>query len=115
MRMYGPAVRLTVYIGENDQHAHRPLYAEIVNRAHQRGIAGASVFRGIEGYGASSHIHTNRLLALSQDLPLAVVIVDIEERITDFLLELDELVDEGLVTLEPVQVYRYVGRQDEDR
>lgn len=110
MRLAGPAVRLTVYIGEDDQYGHHPLYTEIVKRARAAGLAGASVFRGIEGFGASSHIHTSRLLSLSQDLPLAIVIVDTEERITGFLLELDDLIDEGLVTIEPVQVYRYVGR-----
>ncbi|HEY3687662.1 MAG TPA: DUF190 domain-containing protein [Streptosporangiaceae bacterium] len=110
MRLAGPAVRLTIYVGEDDQHGHHPLYSEIVRRARAAGLAGASVFRGLEGFGASSHIHTSRLLSLSQDLPLAIVIVDVEERVSEFLLELDELIDEGLVTLEPVQVYRYVGR-----
>lgn len=114
MRLAGPAVRLTVYIGEDDRHGHHPLYTEIVRRARRAGLAGASVFRGIEGFGASSHLHTGRLLSLSEDLPLAVVIVDIEERISAFLLELDELIDEGMVTLEPVQVYRYVGRAADD-
>jgi PII-like signaling protein len=111
MRLHGDACRLTIYIGETDQYRHRPLYTEIVHRAHRKGLAGASVFRGIEGFGASSHIHTNRLLSLSEDLPVAIVIVDTEERITDFVAELDELVTEGLVTVEPVEVYRYVGRR----
>ena len=113
MRLTGPAVRLTVYIGEDDQYGHHPLYTEIVRRARQAGLAGASVFRGLEGFGASSHLHTSRLLSLSQDLPLAIVIVDAEERVSAFLLELDDLIGEGLVTLEPVQVYRYVGRKGE--
>ncbi|WP_433220183.1 DUF190 domain-containing protein [Microtetraspora malaysiensis] len=111
MRLHGDACRLTIYIGETDQYRHRPLYTEIVHRAHRKGLAGASVFRGIEGFGASSLIHTNRLLSLSEDLPVAVVIVDTEERITDFVADLDELVTEGLVTVEPVEVYRYVGRR----
>ncbi|WP_067143405.1 DUF190 domain-containing protein [Microtetraspora malaysiensis] len=111
MRLHGDAYRLTIYIGETDQYRHRPLYTEIVHRAHRKGLAGASVFRGIEGFGASSLIHTNRLLSLSEDLPVSIVIVDTEERITDFLSELDELVTEGLVTVEPVEVYRYVGRR----
>lgn len=113
MRLSGPAVRLTIYIGEDDQYGHHPLYTEIVRRARLAGLAGASVFRGLEGFGASSHLHTSRLLSLSQDLPLAIVIVDVEERVSAFLLELDELIGEGLVTLEPVQVYRYVGRTGE--
>ncbi len=111
MRLHGEACRLTIYIGETDQYHHRPLYTEIVHRAHRKGLAGASVFRGIEGFGASSLIHTSRLLSMGEDLPLAIVIVDTEERIIDFVSELDELVTEGLVTVEPVEVYRYVGRR----
>jgi PII-like signaling protein len=115
MRLHGPALRLTVYVGESDQFHHRPLYSEIVHRAHEAGLAGASVIRGIEGFGASSRIHTTRILSLSEDLPLAVVIVDDEQRIRDFLPQLDEIIDEGLVTLEPVEVYRYVGRGAAER
>ena len=107
----GPALRLTIFIGESDRWHHRPLYTEIVHRAHHAGLAGASVLRGIEGYGASSRIHTNRLLSLSEDLPIVVVIVDAEERVRAFLPQLDELVTEGLVTLDPVEVVRYVGRE----
>jgi PII-like signaling protein len=110
MKLHGPALRLTVFVGEDDQWHHRPLYHEIVRRAHDAGLAGASVLRGIEGYGASSRIHTTRLLSLSQDLPVAVLIVDAEERIRAFLPQLDELVTEGLVIIDPVEVIRYVGR-----
>ena len=106
----GPALRLTIFIGESDRWHHRPLYTEIVHRAHVAGLAGASVLRGIEGYGASSRIHTNRLLSLSEDLPIVVVIVDTEERVRAFLPQLDELVSEGLVMVDPVEVVRYVGR-----
>ncbi|PZS33816.1 MAG: hypothetical protein DLM59_05915, partial [Pseudonocardiales bacterium] len=81
-----------------------------VRRAHRAGLAGASVLRGIEGFGASSHIHTSRLLSLSEDLPLAIIIVDAEERIEKFLPQLDELITEGLVILDDVDVVRYVGR-----
>jgi len=111
MKLEGSALRLTVYIGENDQAHHRPLYSEIVHRAHRAGLAGASVFRGLEGFGASNHIHTSRILSLSEDLPIAVVIVDAAERIRAFLPELDALVTEGLVTLDEVDVVRYVGRR----
>lgn len=110
MKLEGRALRLTVYIGENDQAHHRPLYSEIIHRAHAAGLAGASAFRGLEGYGASSHIHTTRLLSLSEDLPIAVVVVDTEERVRAFLPQLDELVTEGLVMLDEVDVVRYVGR-----
>ncbi|MEU1594939.1 DUF190 domain-containing protein [Streptomyces sp. NPDC005708] len=111
-RLTGRALRLTVFIGEHDRWHHKPLYAEIVHRAHAAGLAGASVFRGIEGFGASSLIHTSRLLSLSEDLPVAVVLVDTEERIRAFLSQLDELVTEGLVTLDPCEVITYVGRHD---
>jgi uncharacterized protein len=113
MRLRGRAVRLTAIVGEDDTHRHRPLYHEIVRRAREAGLAGASVFRGIEGFGASSAIHTARLLSLSEDLPVAVVIVDEEERVRAFLPELDELVGEGLVLLDEVEVIRYVGREGE--
>ena len=113
MKIEGPAVRLTIFVGEDDQWHHKPLYHEIVSRAHHAGLAGASVLRGIEGYGASSRIHTSRLLSLSEDLPLAVIIVDQEDRIRAFLPQLDELVSEGLVILDPVEVIRYVGRARE--
>jgi PII-like signaling protein len=109
-RLTGTALRLTVFVGENDTWHHKPLFTEIVHRARAAGLAGASVFRGIEGFGASSLIHTSRLLSLSEDLPVAVVIVDAEERVRSFLPQLDELVAEGLVILDEVEVIRYVGR-----
>jgi PII-like signaling protein len=112
MRLHGPACRLTIFVGESDHWHHKPLYAEIVHRAHAAGLAGASVLRGIEGYGASSRIHTSRLLSLSEDLPIAVIIIDDEDRIRAFLPSLDEIVAEGLVIIDPVEVYRYVGRDD---
>lgn len=109
-RLTGSALRLTVFVGENDTWRRKPLYTEIVHRAHAAGLAGASVFRGIEGFGASSLIHTSRLLSLSEDLPVAIVVVDTEERVRAFLPELDELVEEGMVILDPCEVIRYVGR-----
>jgi PII-like signaling protein len=110
MSLQGPARRITVLLGESDQVHHRPVYTEIVHRAHAAGMAGASVFRGIEGYGRSNHIHTTRLLSLSEDLPVAVVIVDTAEKVEAFLPELEELVTEGLVMVDEVAVVRYVGR-----
>lgn len=110
MKLEGPATRLTIFIGESDQWHHRPLYTEIVHRAHAAGLAGASVMRGIEGFGASSRVHTARILSLSEDLPVAVVIVDTAERIDAFLPQLDGLVTEGLVIRDEVSVITYVGR-----
>jgi len=112
MIIEGSASRLTIFIGEDDHWHHRPLFTEIVHRAHAAGLAGATVLRGIEGYGASSRIHTTRLLSLSEDLPVMVVIVDADERVRAFLPVLDELVSEGLVIVEPVEVVRYVGRTE---
>lgn len=111
-RLTGSALRLTVLIGEHDTWHHRPLYSEIVHRARAAGLAGASVFRGIEGFGASSLIHTSRLLSLSEDLPIAIVVVDTEEHVRSFLPQLDELVTEGLVILDDCEVIRYAGRAE---
>ena len=110
MKLEGQEQRLTIYIGESDRHGHTPLATEIVQRAHAAGLAGASVFRGVEGYGASNHIHTTRVLSLSDDLPIAIVIVDRPQAITGFLTQLDGLITEGLVIVEDVEVVKYVGR-----
>jgi PII-like signaling protein len=107
----GPARRITIFIGESDVYQHKPLYAEIVHRAHERGMAGASVFRGIEGFGAASRIHTSRLLSLSEDLPLAIVIVDTAGLADEFLAEITDLVTGGLITVEDVFVHAYAGGQ----
>ena len=111
MQLEGTARRLTIFIGEEDRYDHKPLATEIVHRAQQAGLAGATVLRGIEGFGASNHVHTTRILSLSNDLPIVVVIVDDAERIQAFLPELDQLVTEGLVILDDVQVVKYVGRR----
>jgi PII-like signaling protein len=97
-----PALRLTVLVGEGDLAGHKPLFTEIVRRAHSAGLRGASVFRGIEGFGRGSSIHTNRLLDLSGDLPVAVVVVDEAERIRAFLRDVAEMWGPGLMTLEEV-------------
>lgn len=101
----GPALRMTVYLGESDQYHHHPAYTELVHRAHRAGLAGASVFRGVEGFGAGSLVHTARLLNLAEDLPVAVVVVDEEQRIRDFLPQARELLrGQGLITLDEVEV-----------
>jgi len=112
MRLTGPAKRLTVFVGESDHWHHRPLYVEIVHRAHAAGLAGATVLRGIEGYGASQHVHTTRLLSLTEDLPVVIVMIDDAERIERFALQLDEIITEGLVVIDDVEVVRYIDRAD---
>jgi uncharacterized protein len=111
MRLHGTAKRLTVFIGESDHHHHRPLYVEIVHRAHAAGLAGATVLRGHEGFGASRHVHTTRLLSLTEDLPIVIVMVDEADRIERFAAGLDDLITEGLVVIADVEVVRYAGRQ----
>ena len=108
MKIEGEAQRVRVYIGESDHWHGKPLFAAIVERCRQEGLAGATVLRGIEGYGAHSRIHTARLLRLSEDLPVVVDIIDRAERIERFLPILDEMVTEGLITLENIHVLKYV-------
>ncbi|GAA3118342.1 DUF190 domain-containing protein [Streptosporangium carneum] len=111
MIMSGRALRLTVFVDDTDTWRHRPMYTEIVHRAHAAGLAGASVFRGLEGFGATSVVHTTRLLSMADDLPVAVVIIDTEERIRAFLPQLDDLLIEGLAVLDEVEVVHHRGRQ----
>ncbi|WP_246214225.1 DUF190 domain-containing protein [Kitasatospora viridis] len=99
---------MTVYLGETARYRHHPAYTEIVQRAHRAGLAGASVFRGVEGFGSASLIHTARLLDLAEDLPVAVVIVDEERRLRDFLPQAEEVVTQGLITLDPVEVVAHL-------
>lgn len=101
------AVLLRIFIGETEQYHGRPLYEAIVLKARERGLAGATVLRGSLSYGASSHIHTAKILRLSYDLPIVVEIVDSEEKINSFLPVVDEMVASGLVTLERARVLHY--------
>ncbi|MFE5077573.1 DUF190 domain-containing protein [Streptomyces halstedii] len=103
-----PHVRLTVLLDDTDMWHHRPLSSEIVHRAHAAGLSGASVFHGVEGFGQQQMVHTARLLSMTDDLPIAVVVVDGEARIRDFLPQLEELEIQGLVTLEQVQTVRFI-------
>jgi len=101
------AKRLRIYIGESDHWKGQPLFHAIVTKAKQLDLAGATVFRGLEGYGANSRIHTARIVDLSSDLPVLVEIIDSEEYINKLLPYLDEMVQEGMVTIDDVEVIKY--------
>lgn len=107
MKLPEDAVLLRILIGESDRWRHQPLYEAIVMRARETGLAGATVLRGPMGFGASSRVHTAKILQLSTDLPLVIEIVDTEEQINGFLPLLDEMMGGGLVTLEKVKVIHY--------
>jgi uncharacterized protein len=116
MRIEGQGLLVRIYIGESDQLHGRPLYQGIVAFLRERGIAGATVLRGIEGYGAKAHLHTTRILRLSEDLPILIEIVDEEQRLRAVLPELDAMVNDGLITLERVEVIAYrSGREANGR
>lgn len=108
-RMTTMASRLTVHLGESDRSHGRSRSSEIVRRARDAGLAGATVLRGLEGFGASQVLHTTRLVSLSDDLPVIVVLIDTPEHIDRFLPVLDELIDGGLVVREEVEVIKYAG------
>jgi hypothetical protein len=98
---------LRIFIGESDRHEGRPLSEWIVRKARERGLAGATVLRGLEGFGAHSRIHTTKVVRLSSDLPIVIEIVDTEEKIEAFLPEIDAAIREGLATVERVEVRFY--------
>ena len=107
MELPEDALLLRIFIGESDRHGHKPLYEAIVLKAREMHLAGATVLRGPMGYGASSRIHTAKIIQLSMDLPFIVEIVDTEEKINGFLPVLDEMMSGGLVTLEKARVIHY--------
>jgi len=106
------AVLLRIFIGESDRWEHKPLYEAIVLRAREQHLAGATVTRGLMGFGQTSRLHTAKILRLSMDLPLIIEIVDSEEKINAFLSELEKMVGGGLVTLEKVRVVAYRGASE---
>ena len=107
MELPSQAKLLRVFVSERDHYHGRPLYEAIVEEAKRQGLAGATVLRGTLGYGAHSEVHTAKLLRLSEDLPMVIEIVEQEEKIRSFLPQLDEMIGEGLVTLETVEVLVY--------
>jgi uncharacterized protein len=113
MHLTGPGLRLSIYIGETDHWHGRPLYDALVVRAREMGLAGATVLRGVEGYGAHSRLHTAKVLRLSENLPMRLEIIDREDRIRLFVAACDEMIGEGLMTLEPVEILKYAATLDE--
>ena len=115
MRIEGEGKLLRIYIGESDRYHRKPLYQAIVEMLRTEGLAGATVLRGIEGFGAHSHLHTARILRLSEDLPIIIEVADRAERIEKILPLLDEMVTEGMVTLERVEILAYRANPERDR
>jgi hypothetical protein len=111
MKIIGDGKLLRIFLGESDRYQGTPLYEAIVRKARELGLAGATVWRGIEGYGARSRIHTAKILRLSEDLPVLVEIVDSAEKIRDAMPHLDAMIEAsgsgGLVTLEKAEIIRY--------
>lgn len=107
MQLPENALRMTVFTGEDDRLDHRPMYEVIVEEARKQGLAGATVQRGVMGYGANSRVHTTKILRLSEDLPVMIEIIDVPKKIHNFKAFLDNTMKEGLVTLEEVQVVFY--------
>jgi len=107
VKLEGKGKLLRLFIGESDTWHGKPLYQAIVERVRQEGLAGATVVRGIEGFGADSRLHTSRILRLSEDLPVVIEIVDTPEQIDRVVPILDEMVGEGMLTLERVQIVSY--------
>lgn len=103
----GEQVLMRIFIGESDRCESKPLYKALVEMFRQEGFAGATVLRGVAGFGATSVLHTDSLLCLSQDLPLVIEVVDTEEKIEAILPCLDEMLQGGMVTLEKARVIRY--------
>ena len=110
MKIEGTGLLARIYIGESDQWHGRPLYQAIVELLRERGLAGATVLRGIEGFGMHARLHTARILRLSEDLPVLIEVVDEAERLRAILPELDAMVHEGMITLEKVEVIAYRAR-----
>ena len=107
MKIEGGGLLARIYVGETDTWHGRPLYEAVVHLLRERGLAGATVFRGIEGFGAKQHLHTTRILSLSTDLPILIEVVDQEDRLRAALPELESMVSDGLITLERVEVIAY--------
>jgi PII-like signaling protein len=114
VKLEGEGKLLRIFIGESDKHGHKPLYQAIVEMLREEGMAGATVLRGVEGFGANSHLHTARILRLSEDLPIVIEVADTAEKIEAIMPKLDEMVTDGMVTLERVEVVTYRAQETDD-
>ena len=113
MRPGGEAKLVRIFVGESDHWEGRPLFEALVHKAREMGLAGATVLRGIEGFGASSVVHTARILRLSEDLPIVIELVDTEPKIEEFLEAAEPMVGEGLITVERVEIRKYQANQSD--
>src|ERR1700720_4163251 len=111
MKLEGKAKMLRIHFGENDKWKEKPLYRAIVEKCRELDIAGAIVFRGIEGYGARTLIHRSHLLSFSSDAPVMVSVIDSSEKIRQLLPHLDRMVHEGLIAISEVEVIKYVHQE----
>lgn len=109
----GQQTLMRIYISENDKYNHKPLYQVLLDLFQKEKVAGCTVLKGIAGFGAKSHLHSTQLLRLSQNLPLVVEVVDTRDKIKLLILKVDEMVTEGLVTIENVEVIRYAPKNDQ--
>lgn len=113
MEIKGEAKLVRIFIGEADKHHHTPVYDKIVHEARRAGLAGATVFKGVMGFGVNSRIHAAKILRLSEDLPIVIEIVDEEKKITEFLGTLHDIFEEsncgGLITMEKAEIIKYVA------
>ena len=110
--LQGQQTLMRIFIGEQDKYQKKPLYQAVMDMLRKEKLAGATVLRGIAGFGANSHLHSTHLLALSQNLPMVVECVDTRENIERVMPKIDEMVADGLVTLENVEVVRYTPKDN---
>ncbi len=110
-KLSGEKVQIRIHIGESDRHGHLPLYEALVELFHSEGCSGATVLRGVAGFGAHSVYHTDRLLRLSSDLPIVVELVESQEKIDSLMPQIDGMMNGGMITMERVQVVQYRHRK----
>lgn len=112
MKVQSEAILVRIHIGETDRYKGKPLYKEILEILRKKGIAGATVLRGIAGYGKSTILHTASILDISADLPIVIEIVDKEDKIKEVLPYIDPLIENGLITMEKVRIIKYVASKE---